>query len=239
MSADPREAIALFRYAVVSAATNPRLTPAERGQLVRELASQAHAHPDGSQWTYSRGTLDRWIRGYRERGLDGLRPPPRADLGTVRRHPELLEEACQLRLELPARSAAQIAAILKARHGIYLPERTIRQQLRRRGLHRAALTGQPRAFGRYEAERPNERWIGDVLMGPFVPCPRVAGSRKAKLFLLVDDHSRLLVHGCWMTEENTRAGQDVLRAAICRRGMPESLYLDNGAPFANHMLERT
>jgi hypothetical protein len=59
------------------------------------------------------------------------------------------------------------------------------------------------------------------------------------LFLLVDDHSRLLIHGCWMTEENTRAGQDVLRAAICRRGLPESLYLDNGAPFSNHMLERT
>jgi hypothetical protein len=64
MSADPREAIALFRYAVISAATNPRLTPAERGHLVRELATQAHAHPDGSQWTYSRVTLDRWIRAY-------------------------------------------------------------------------------------------------------------------------------------------------------------------------------
>jgi hypothetical protein len=89
MSADPREAIALFHYAVISAATNPRLSPAERGHLVPELASQAHAHPDGSQWTYSRVTLDRWIRAYREQGLDGLRPPARADLGTVRRHPEL------------------------------------------------------------------------------------------------------------------------------------------------------
>jgi len=34
------------------------------------------------------------------------------------------------------------------------------------------------------------------------------------LFLLVDDYSRLLVHGRWVTEENTRAGQDVLRSAI-------------------------
>jgi len=183
MSADPRQAIALFRYAVVSAATNARLTPTERGQLVRELAGQAHDHPAGSQWTYSRGTLDRWIRAYREQGLDGLRPPPRADLGTVRRHPELLEEACQLRLELPARSAAQIASILKVRHGVYLPERTIRQHLRGRGLHRAALAGQPRAFGRYEADHPNERWIGDVLVGPFVPCPRGPGSKRAYLFL--------------------------------------------------------
>src|SRR5712691_7593986 len=102
---DPREDLALFRFRVIGEVTNPRLTPAERGHLVRELANQAHQHPDGSEWTYSRVTLDRWIRAYREHGLDGLRPPPRADLGIVRRHPELLEEACQLRLELPAGSA--------------------------------------------------------------------------------------------------------------------------------------
>src|SRR6266536_6605856 len=94
-----------------------------------------------------------------------------------------------------------------------------------------AIAAEPaRAFGRYEAERPNQRWIGDVLVGPFVPHPRVAGSKRARLFLLVDDHSRLLVHGRWMAWENTRAGQDVLRAAIVRRGLPETLYVDNGAP---------
>jgi hypothetical protein len=65
-----------------------------------------------------------------------------------------------------------------------------------------------------------------------------AGSKRAKLFVLVDDHSRLLLHGRWMAEENTRAGQDVLRAAIVRRGLPEVLYVDNGAPYANAALER-
>src|SRR5712692_1911788 len=211
---DPREDLALLRFRIIGEATIPRLTPAERGHLVRELASQAYEHPDGSSWTYSRGTLDRWVRAYRDHGLDGLRPPPRADLGVVRRHPELLEEACQLRLELPGRSAVQIGAILKVRHGIHLPERTIREHWHRRGLHRAALTGQPRAFGRFEAERPNERWMGDVLVGPFVPFPRGAGSKRAYLFLPVDDFSRLLIHGRWVTDQNTRAGQEVLRAAI-------------------------
>jgi len=61
----------------------------------------------------------------------------------------------------------------------------------------------------------------------------------AMLFLLVDDHSRLLVHGNWCGNENTRAGQQVLRAAIMRRGLPEQLYVDNGAPFANAALQRT
>src|SRR5229473_5794189 len=195
MSADPREDIALLRFRIIGEAVNPRLTPAERGQLVRELANQPYEHPDGSSWTYSRVTLDRWIRAYRERGLEGLRPPPRADLGVVRRHPELLVEACQLRLELPARSAAQISAVLLARHGIRVAERTIRQHLQQRGLQRAALAQQPHVFGRFEASRPNELWVGDVLIGPYVPWPRTPTSRRAFLFLLVDDFSRLITHG--------------------------------------------
>jgi putative transposase len=236
---DRAEQIALFRYRVIAEPANPRLSAAERGRLVRALARQAHQHPDGSVRTFSRGTLDRWIATYQAHGLDGLRPQRRADAGQVRRHPELLSEAAALRAERPARSAAQIAEILRARHGITVSERTLRAHLARKGLSRAALAAQPaRATGRYEAERPNERWIGDVLVGPFVPCPRVAGSKRARLFVLVDDHSRLLVHGRWVHEENTRAGQDVLRAAIVRRGLPEALYVDNGAPYSNAALDR-
>jgi putative transposase len=239
MTTESAEATALFRYRVVAEALGPRLSPAERGWIVRELARQAHEHPDGSQRQYSRGTLDRWIRAYREQGLDGLKPDPRSDLGAVRRHPELLDEACALRVELPTRSAAQIGAILYARHRIRVAERTIREHLQRRGLQRAALAGQPRAYGRYEANRPNEVWIGDVLVGPFVPHPRTNGSKRAYLFVLVDDYSRLLLHARWVPDQNTRAGQDVLRAAIQRRGLPERLYFDNGSPYRHAALERT
>src|SRR5438270_7741554 len=145
-SIDTAEALALFRYKLVAEAANPRLGPAERGQLVRELASQPVELPDGRLHQFARGTFDRWLRAYREQGLAGLKPEPRADLGLARRHTELLEEACQLRLELPARSAAQISAILLARHGIRVAERTIREHLQRRGLHRAALAQQPRVW---------------------------------------------------------------------------------------------
>jgi putative transposase len=72
-----------------------------------------------------------------------------------------------------------------------------------------------------------------------VPYPSVKGSRKAKLFLLVDDHSRLLVHGVWCSEENLRAGQSVLRAALLRRGVPDQIYLDNGAAYSGAELART
>jgi len=239
MPPDPAEAVALFRYRVIAEATNERLTSAERGSLVRELAAGLHELPDGSRRAFSRSTLDRWVRACRAEGLDGLRPVPRSDIGTARVAPELLEEACALRRELPARSAAQISRIIVARHGVRVAPRTIQANLARRGLDRAALAGAPAVYGRFEAEHPNERWIGDVLVGPYVPYPRGGTSRRAYLFLLVDDYSRLLLHGRFMAQETTRAGQSVLRAAILRRGLPESLHLDNGAPFANAALERT
>ncbi len=239
MSPKRPEEVALFRYRVIAAALNPRLTPLERGQLVRALAALQHDLPDGSQVQLSRSTVDRWLRAYQDQGLPGLHPQPRSDRGSVRRHAELLVEASALRRELPTRSAAQVSEILRARHGVRVADRTIREHFQSQGLTRAALTQSERVFGRFEADRPNELWIGDVLVGPFIPFPRQAGSRRAHLFLLVDDYSRLLLHGRWVPDENTRAGQEVLRAALQRRGLPESLYLDNGAPFANAALERT
>ena len=235
-----QEEVALHRWAVIAEAASDRLTAAERGALVRQIAARAHTHPDGSARRYSRGTIDRWLRAWRAGGgLVALRPAPRADTGVVRAHPELFAEAAALRLELPGRSAAQIASILYHRHGIRVAERTIRGQLRRAGLHREALAAEPKAFGRYEAGRPNERWITDVLVGPWVPWPRREGSVRARLFLIVDDHSRLLADGRFFAHENARACQDLLRRAITRRGVPEVLYADNGAPFSNAWLSRT
>lgn len=239
MPTDPAEAIALHRFSVIAEATNPRLSPAERGALVRELASRAHLLADGSARTYSRGTLDRWIRAWRAHGLEGLRPARRSDAGVVRRHASLAAEAAALRRESPSRSSGQIAAILLARHGVTVAERTIRDWLAARGLTRQALQPQQAVFGRFEASRPNEVWVGDVLVGPFVPHPRVAGSIRARLFLFLDDYSRLIAHAVWVTHENARAGQHVLRAAIARRGVPEVVYLDNGAPFSAGVLARS
>ena len=236
---DRAEQLALFRYSVISEAASPRLSPAERGKAVRELAARTWVGPDGVERQISRTSIDRWLVAYRKNGLAGLAPVPRSDRGQPRSARRWLDQAANLRRAVPARSSAQIVDIIGRAHGVWLSQRTVREHLQRLGLSRQALSAAPaRAFGRFEAARPNEIWVGDVLHGPFVPHPRAPGSKRAKLFLLVDDYSRLLVHGRWVTEENTRAGQDVLRSAISRRGLPEILYVDNGAPYANHQLAR-
>ena len=109
MTNDHAEQVALHRWAVIAEATNPRLTPAERGAVVRRTRRATHAHPDGTERRYSRDTIDRWIREWRAGGLEALRPrcaPMPARSGAL---PELFAEAAALRLELPSRSAAAIA----------------------------------------------------------------------------------------------------------------------------------
>ncbi len=239
MERQERERVALHRFGVIAEATPERLSGEERGAIVRRVAARSHSHPDGSERRYSRQTIDRWVRAWRKGGLQALEPAERSDTGQLRSHPELFTEVAQLRLELPTRSSAQIASIIFHRHGVRIAERTVREQLRRRGLHREALVAEPTVFGRYEASHPNERWVTDVLVGPFVPWPKVERSVKAKLFLVVDDHSRLLVDGRFYAHENARACQELLRRAIVRRGVPEVLYADNGAPFSNNWLTRT
>ena len=234
------EQIALFRFSVVAEATNPRLTPVERGLVVRRLAAGSFEDVDGVTRCFSRATLDRWVAAYRSKGLGGLEPHPRSDAGRPRDQGAWLAEAARLRRELPERSSAAIVEAIGRIHKVWLSERTVRAHLAREGLSRAALCSEPpKAFGRFQAQRPNELWCGDVCHGPFVPHPRVPGSRRGRLFSLLDDHSRLILAGRWGPEENTRAGQDVLRAAVVHRGVPEALLVDNGAPFRAHQLARS
>ena len=47
----------------------------------------------------------------------------------------------------------------------------------------------------------------------------------------VDAHSRLLVDGRFYDRGNARICEELLRRAITRRGIPDILYFDNGAPF--------
>jgi putative transposase len=227
-----RQAIALFRYALIREAADPALSSRQRGVLVRALAEGDHLGPDGERVRVSRPTLDRWIRAWRQGGFPALTPDPR--VGVPRTPAELLELATALKREVPGRTAAQIAVILVEAHGASPHARTLQRHFARLGLNRSPDGGTPRAYGRFQAERPNALWTGDALHGG----PVVAG-RKAYLFCFIDDHSRLLSGYRWGLAEDTVRLEAALRAGLSSRGVPERLYVDNGSSFCSRELLRT
>jgi putative transposase len=224
------EQVALFRYQLIREAADPGLTTRQRGRLVRELASKAHPGPFGPPVRVSRPTIDRWIRAWRSGGFAALAPPARQV--TPRTDAQVLELAAGLKRERPGRTAAQIARILRAQCGWSPSARTLLRHFERLELNTRPDGRPPEVFGRFEAAAPNERWTGDALHGP-----RAAG-RKAYLFCFLDDHSRAVMAGRWGYFEDTIRLAAALRPALAARGVPASLYVDNGSAFVDAALKR-
>src|SRR5215212_9793578 len=225
--------IGLFRYQLIREAADPAHSTKARGRLVRAIAGREHTDPFGRQVRVARQTLDRWIRDWRAGGFDALVPNPRQV--TPRTPVEVLELAVALRRENPARTAAGIRRILRAQLGWSPDERTLQRHFTRLGLSgqlAARLAAGPVAFGRFEADRPNELWTGDALHGPMI------AGRKTYLFGFVDDHSRAIVGHRFGYAEDTVRLAAALRPALASRGVPGAIYVDNGSAFVDAWLLR-
>lgn len=222
--------VALFRYQVICPALDPELSTKARGKVVRSIAARTHPGPFGGQHSFCRDTLDRWIRRYRAGGFDALAPSMRQP-GT-RIEATVLELAVALKRENPDRTAAQIARILKASGGWSPSESTLLRLFHRHDLMRPACQGGTQVFGRFEAAAPNQRWVADALHGPKV------GGRKTYLFAVLDDHSRLCVGYRFGFAEDTVRLAAALQPALAARGVPASIYVDNGSAFVDAWLLR-
>lgn len=224
-------AVGMFRYGLIRDAADASLSPRERGRMVKALAAKEHIDPTGRPVRYSRDHLDRWIRRWRRDGFDALVPAGRAPY--ARTEPAVLELAVSLKRERPGRTVAQIARILRAQSGWSPSETTLRRHFHRAGLQ---IPGGPveatTVFGRFEAARPNELWTGDALHGPRI------GGRKTYLFAFIDDHTRVIVGHRWGFAEDTVRLAAALRPALAARGVPGSVYVDNGSAFVDAWLLR-
>jgi len=54
------------------------------------------------------------------------------------------------------------------------------------------------------------------------------------LCVILDDHSRLVVHAAYHEKADTAAFHHNLKQAVLRRGLPHKLYTDQGKPFVSH-----
>jgi len=222
--------VALFRYSLIREAADESLTTRQRGAFVRELAGRDHAGPNGRRVRVARGTIDRWIRAYRTGGFEALAPATRT--GEPLTQQRLLDLAEALKREVPRRTAAQVAQIVRTTEGEGPSERTVQRLFARLGLNTRPDGSPPEAFGRFEAAAPNDLWTGDALHGP------VIGGRKTYLFAFIDDHSRALVGYRWGHSEDTVRLEAAFRNALAARGVPRVCYVDNGSSYVSAQLAR-
>jgi len=225
-----RNDIALWRWALTGPAMDPALTSRQRGAVVRDLASREHQHPDGRKASVSRRTIDRWIVARREGGSGALIPSPRQC--PPRPGTETEDLAAGLKMENPARTAAQVRRILAAQGGAVPSLRTIQRWLEARELTTRPGGEPPEAFGRFQAGTVNEIWTADFMNGPDI------GGKPSFLAGIIDDRSRFLTGARFVRRTDAVRFAGVLRAAVAAHGIPSVLYCDNGSAFIDSSLER-
>ncbi len=238
-----RQALALFRYGLI--AEFIQLPAGSRGLYarLREKARAEYTIPGSSRTRVAPETLRHWLKDYRRGGFDALLPKGRADCGHSRALPQAVADALlSLKDEQPGLSIPQLIRAVQqsgvAPAALALPPSTVHRLLSRAGLmhkanaENAASTQDRRRFAFVDA---GQLWMSDVMHGPSVAIPG-RGRRKTYLIAFLDDATRVVPYCAFALSENTQAFLPVFKQALMRRGIPQRLYVDNGANFRSQHL---
>jgi len=238
-----REAVALFRMSLIGDLIVTGLSSEERTRLLKDKASRIYTIPGTRRTHVAESTLRDWVRLYEAGGLEGLKPVFRCDKGSSRTvSTELSDKILALREEDPSRSVQTILKMLRHAGVLGKDERvaasTVYRLLENRGLskrkRRAPLGKDRRAFA---MERPNQCWQSDVMHGPPLRDGRTGRARKTYLVTLLDDATRVVVASAFCWSEKLADFLPVFREALLKRGVPDVLYVDNGAAYKTTHLQ--
>ncbi len=238
---DPRMSKAISRFEIVSGYLALKPRRGLKRKLLEKLAADTWTGPDGEPFQVSAETIRVWARRYRRSGLQGLMDKERPERGVTVLSEEQKEMVCSLKKEVPERSIDRIIKIAedtgKVEEGV-LRRSSVHRVLQSKGLsRRGGKIPDKKDLDRFEADYPNDLWQSDMLVGPWLPDPDNPGKmRRANLFLFIDDHSRLILHGRFSFNENLPHLELVFRRAVQKHGVPRRVYFDNGKVYrANHM----
>lgn len=238
---DPRMTRALCRYEVLSRYLALKPRRGLKRKLLEKLAAERYIGPDGEPFSVSAETIRVWARRYRRGGLQGLMDKERPCYGVEALTEEQKDLICSLKKDVPARSLTRIIKIAEETGLVErgaLRRSTVHRALKARGLSkRGGKTPDKQDLDRFEAEHPNDLWQSDMLVGPWLPDPDNPGKmRRANLFLFIDDHSRLILHGRFSFSENLPHMELVFRRSVQKHGVPRRAYFDNGKVYrAGHV----
>jgi len=238
---DHRQAVALFRYGLIADLVH--LPPGSPGiaERLRVKARADYTIPGSRRTRVAAETIRDWLKRYRRGGFEALLPKPRADRGQPRRLPDTVAEALiAIKAQHPKLSVRRV--IERARDSgripgdVALPHSTVHRLLSREGLMVSktdAPTGADRR--RFAFKFAGELWMSDVMHGLRVGDGQ-GRRRKTYLIAFIDDATRVIPYAAFAFAENTVAFLPVFKQALIRRGIPQRLYVDNGANYRSRQL---
>lgn len=227
--------VALFRFSLISSLLNHTHTGSQQDYL-ESICTKSYPVPGHGPREFSPMTLKRWLWQYRQRGVEGLKPQPRADRGLPRRlSGELVLYIRERLTQNPRLTASALYRELIGNGSLGIPPASLSTFSRFfRRLEETDLRPPVEERRRFGFEFANDCWQTDVCVGPYL---KLDGKKKRTyLIAFLDDASRVVPHGEFFLEDNLLRLQTVLKKAILKRGIPKMIYTDQGKIFTSQQL---
>lgn len=242
MTMDKAKQIAIFRFGIISDFVNRNnLSYGEKEQLLRSKTEKTYNIPCSPKRSISRESILAWIRNYIQGGkrLESLCPKVRKDKGKYRAMDATIRLGIkEIKRDKPTLRGPALVNELRHRKILSMDEHvnlsTIYRFLKNENLHVINANAIDRRL--FEAEFPNQIWQADIMHGYHI----FANGKKRKPYLIgiIDDHSRLIIHAEFYLSDNLESLRHALKEAFLSRGLPQTLYIDNGSSFRSLHLEQ-
>ncbi len=233
-----QEQEAAYRFELIAPLLQSGLDQAKRCHLRKQIAAQNGI---------SERTLYRYEDAYKRYRFDGLKPASRTkqfSQALPEGFPIMLEEAIQLKKEIPERSVAQIISILEM-EGIAPPGALKRSTLERH-LFAAGYGREHMMTYRQARESSSKRFCqphrmmlvqADIKYGPKLPIGKNGAKVQTYLSSIMDDHSRFLLHSRFYNNQEEIIVEDSFHQAILCYGSFDRAYVDNGSQYVAKQLK--
>ena len=209
---------------------------------IRNVSEQAFLDEDGRRFQFTWRTIQTWYSRYQKDGTTTVIGKPRSDKGNTRKTTpeELLAAIEQVRGCFRGRHNITAVYRLCIEKGLLERERVAPNTFRRivnahELLKPDAETESKRRLA-FEKAHVNQLWQADTRFGPYVQ--HGAGKVQSKLIAFIDDASRVCCHGEFFLAENTDTLLSAFKSALYKRGLVESLYVDNGSIYSSQEISQ-
>jgi putative transposase len=230
--------IAHLRFAVIAPVIQGVFTEPTKTAYYKKVAEKPLKMPDGRFVSLNYNTFEKWEAIYKSKGMDGLMPKSRSDIGISRAlSEEAINEIYRLIQQFPRINATLIYTKL-IEDGFVKASKVsvcaVQRFIKNNNLKAVAIqTLKDRKA--FEEEFPCNMYQADTCHALYITENNV--KRKVYLYHIVDDYSRLIVGARFFYEDNAYNFQLVLRDSVARHGICNKLYTDNGGPYSNGQLK--
>ena len=208
-------------------------------ERIQKVSESSFIDENGNKRMFTWRTISTWYYRYKSNGITSVKPKPRADKGCTRKiTPEQLLEAINQVLPLFRKGRFNKRDIYRKclQKGLFtvkqISQTSFYRFIREYELLNDQISSANKVRLAFAMEYANQLWQADTMYGPYVKDEN-GKLRQTYLIAFIDDASRLITHAQFFFAETTASLITAFKKALYKRGIPEQLYLDNGAIYTS------